>query len=147
MWEPRRLTTVWASTACCKDSFTLPLLYVYNWDNTNIQVCVVGDEVCSVSLTKRKENLETSQNTKHSEVTNYVIKEKLFTSSTTTPWKCWGMEVQVHTFFILALDGGEWLWLSLFNPGENGPYIRYTWGWACLSVGLDNVKKRKTPSI
>jgi hypothetical protein len=26
MWEPRRLTLVWASTACCKDSFSLFIL-------------------------------------------------------------------------------------------------------------------------
>jgi hypothetical protein len=26
MWEPRRLTTLWASTACYRDSFTLPQL-------------------------------------------------------------------------------------------------------------------------
>jgi hypothetical protein len=25
MWEPRRLTTLWASTACYRDSFTLRL--------------------------------------------------------------------------------------------------------------------------
>jgi hypothetical protein len=25
MWEPRRLTTVWASTACYRDSFTFLL--------------------------------------------------------------------------------------------------------------------------
>jgi hypothetical protein len=31
MWEPRRLTTVWASTACYGDSFTLPLpLYFHD---------------------------------------------------------------------------------------------------------------------
>jgi hypothetical protein len=24
MWKPRRLTTLWASTACYRDSFTLP---------------------------------------------------------------------------------------------------------------------------
>jgi hypothetical protein len=28
MWEPRRLTTVWAFTACYRDSFTLPEEYV-----------------------------------------------------------------------------------------------------------------------
>jgi hypothetical protein len=27
MWEPRRLTTLWAFTACYRDSFTLPLPY------------------------------------------------------------------------------------------------------------------------
>jgi hypothetical protein len=26
MWDPRRLTTLWASAACYRDSFTLPYL-------------------------------------------------------------------------------------------------------------------------
>jgi hypothetical protein len=32
MWEPRRLTTLWASTACYRDSFTfyLHIFYFYN---------------------------------------------------------------------------------------------------------------------
>jgi hypothetical protein len=29
MWEPRRLTTLWASTACYRYSFTLPLFYYH----------------------------------------------------------------------------------------------------------------------
>jgi hypothetical protein len=28
MWEPRRLTTLWASTACYRDKFTFYLLYI-----------------------------------------------------------------------------------------------------------------------
>jgi hypothetical protein len=28
MWEPRRLTTLWASTTCYSDSFTFTLLYM-----------------------------------------------------------------------------------------------------------------------
>jgi hypothetical protein len=27
MWEPRRLTTLWTSIACCRDSFTFSLLF------------------------------------------------------------------------------------------------------------------------
>jgi hypothetical protein len=27
MWKPRRLITLWASTACYRDSFTLPYLF------------------------------------------------------------------------------------------------------------------------
>jgi hypothetical protein len=30
MWEPRRLTTLWASTACYRDSFPLPLLRMFS---------------------------------------------------------------------------------------------------------------------
>jgi hypothetical protein len=29
MWEPRRLTIIWASTACYKDNFTSSFLYLY----------------------------------------------------------------------------------------------------------------------
>jgi hypothetical protein len=29
MWEPRRLTTLWASTACYRDSFTFTFIYVW----------------------------------------------------------------------------------------------------------------------
>jgi hypothetical protein len=34
-----------------------------------------------------------------------------------------GVEVQLHTFLTLTLDGGEWLALrpSHFNPGEEAP--------------------------
>jgi hypothetical protein len=30
MWEPRRLTNLWASTACYKDSFTFLPFYLYD---------------------------------------------------------------------------------------------------------------------
>jgi hypothetical protein len=32
MWEPRRLTTLWAFTACYRDSFTLPQAICGNTD-------------------------------------------------------------------------------------------------------------------
>jgi hypothetical protein len=33
MWEPRRLTTLWASTACYRDNFTLPyLIRITKWE-------------------------------------------------------------------------------------------------------------------
>jgi hypothetical protein len=32
MWDPRRLTTLWASMVCSMGSFTyLPYLYIYYW--------------------------------------------------------------------------------------------------------------------
>jgi hypothetical protein len=31
MWEPRRLTTLWASTACCRDNFTFYFLHDVNF--------------------------------------------------------------------------------------------------------------------
>jgi hypothetical protein len=30
MWEPQHLTTLWASTACYRDSFILPYLHPLN---------------------------------------------------------------------------------------------------------------------
>jgi hypothetical protein len=32
MWEARRLTTVWAFTACYGDGFTLPLTFILLWN-------------------------------------------------------------------------------------------------------------------
>jgi hypothetical protein len=29
MWDPRRLTTLWAFTACCRDSFTFTLISIH----------------------------------------------------------------------------------------------------------------------
>jgi hypothetical protein len=34
MWEPRRLTALWASTTRCKDSFTFLCLHVVNCDKS-----------------------------------------------------------------------------------------------------------------
>jgi hypothetical protein len=39
MWEPRRLTTPWALTACYRDSFTLPF-YTTIWASWNSVVGV-----------------------------------------------------------------------------------------------------------
>jgi hypothetical protein len=41
MWEPRRLTTLWAFMACYKDSFTLPFTYMLNlvrWEIRNVRI-------------------------------------------------------------------------------------------------------------
>jgi hypothetical protein len=42
MWEPRRLTTLWAFTACYKDSFTLIALHGRtHWFDDDLQrICV-----------------------------------------------------------------------------------------------------------
>jgi hypothetical protein len=29
MWDPRRLTALWSSTACYRDNFTFNFIYVY----------------------------------------------------------------------------------------------------------------------
>jgi hypothetical protein len=34
MWDPQRLTTLWASTACYRDSFTLPYLTLPSYFDT-----------------------------------------------------------------------------------------------------------------
>jgi hypothetical protein len=38
MWEPRRLTTLWASTACCRDSFTFTYM---PWLSLNATVSLI----------------------------------------------------------------------------------------------------------
>jgi hypothetical protein len=32
MWDPQRLTTLWASTACCGDSFTFTVWLILYYD-------------------------------------------------------------------------------------------------------------------
>jgi hypothetical protein len=56
--------------------------------------------------------------------------------------KTWGVEVQLHAFFISALDGGEW---SASNPGRvtSGKEFLVR-GWVRLKVDMDSVANRKS---
>jgi hypothetical protein len=38
MWEPRRLTTIWALTACYRDSFTLAFIIQVYWEASNLSI-------------------------------------------------------------------------------------------------------------
>jgi hypothetical protein len=56
-----------------------------------------------------------------------------------------GVEVQIHIFLTLALDGGE---LSTprsgcFTPGERAPVTHWIGDWVGPRAGLDEVEKRK----
>jgi hypothetical protein len=56
-----------------------------------------------------------------------------------------GVEVQLHTFLISALDGGEW---SVSHPGRFTPRVKaagthWIGGWVVPRVGLDAVVRRK----
>jgi hypothetical protein len=60
----------------------------------------------------------------------------------------WGMEVWLHAFLTLALDGGEW---SASRPGRFTPWgnasgTHWIGGWVGPKAGLDAVVKRKIPS-
>jgi hypothetical protein len=39
MWKPRRLTTLWASTACYRDSFTFFYVYILASENNDLERC------------------------------------------------------------------------------------------------------------
>jgi hypothetical protein len=57
------------------------------------------------------------------------LNEDVFiTQLSVTPWRCdWGVTVQLHTFLILALNGGEWSasWPGRFTPPPRGESARY----------------------
>jgi hypothetical protein len=57
-----------------------------------------------------------------------------------------GMEVYLHAFLTLALDGDEWSDSrpGRFKPGEITSGARWVGGWVGLRIGLDAVVKRKT---
>jgi hypothetical protein len=55
------------------------------------------------------------------------------------------VEIQLHEFLTLALDGGEW---SASHPGhftyrEKAPDTHWIGGWMGPTAGLDEVLKRK----
>jgi hypothetical protein len=59
-----------------------------------------------------------------------------------------GVEIQLHMFLTLALDGGEW---SASHPGrfiprEGAPGTQWTGGWVGTGDGLGAVVKRKIPN-
>jgi hypothetical protein len=56
-----------------------------------------------------------------------------------------GVDVQVHIFFALALDGGEWSasCSSLFTSRERAPDTRCIGGWVDLRAGLVDMDKWK----
>jgi hypothetical protein len=53
------------------------------------------------------------------------------------------MEVQIHRFLTLALDGSEWsaLCLSHFTPRERAHGTHCIGGWVSLRISLDAVAK------
>jgi hypothetical protein len=48
MWEPRRLTTLWAFTACYRDSFTLYLSIIASSSDVVIRYIIIGKLLDSV---------------------------------------------------------------------------------------------------
>jgi hypothetical protein len=60
------------------------------------------------------------------------------------------VEVYLHSFLTLALDGGEWSASrpGRFTPGEKAPGTRWIGGWVGPRASLDAVaKKKKIPSL
>jgi hypothetical protein len=61
----------------------------------------------------------------------------------------WGVEVDLHAFFISVLDGGEWSASrpGCFTPRERDSGTHWIGGWVGPRAGLDAVVKRKIPSL
>jgi hypothetical protein len=60
----------------------------------------------------------------------------------------WGVEVKVHAFMTLALDGGEWSASrpGRFTPRKRCPGIHWIGSWVGPRAVLYAVVKRKIPS-
>jgi hypothetical protein len=60
----------------------------------------------------------------------------------------WGVEVSLHSFLTLALDGGEWSASrpgpGRFTPMESAPGIHWIGDWVGPRAGQDAVVRRKT---
>jgi hypothetical protein len=61
----------------------------------------------------------------------------------------WVMEVQLHIFLTLTVDGGEWSASrpGRFTPREKPPGIHWVGGWVGPRASFDAVVKRKIPSL
>jgi len=53
------------------------------------------------------------------------------------------MEVKLHTFLTLVLDGGEWSTLrpGSLTPRESATCTQWTGGWVCPRDGVKAVEK------
>ena len=75
----------------------------------------------------------------------FMVNSKI---SLSTPWThTWGVEVELHSFLTLALDGSEWLTSSssCFTPGERTPVpTEQEAGWTPELV-WSFCEKRKIP--
>jgi hypothetical protein len=60
----------------------------------------------------------------------------------------WGVEVYLHAFFILTLDGGECSasQRGRFTPRERASGTHWIEDWVGLKAGLDAVVRKKVPS-
>jgi hypothetical protein len=60
-----------------------------------------------------------------------------------------GVNVYIHIFLTSALVGGEWLVSrpGRFTPGEIAPGTHCIGGWVDPRAGLDDVEKRKFPTL
>jgi hypothetical protein len=56
MWAPRRLTTLWASTACYREALPfLPTVPVYVWVKTSIRIASLRTHIQIRDLSNTKE--------------------------------------------------------------------------------------------
>jgi hypothetical protein len=60
-----------------------------------------------------------------------------------------GMELQLHSFLISAIDGGEWLVSrsGRFISGETAVGTHWIGGWVGPRAGLEAVVKRRIPFL
>jgi hypothetical protein len=71
MWEPRRLTTLWASIACYRESFTLTFYFI----SREIQFSACQEELYSEGHTN---NVCVFKNPQISTISNHDEKQKYF---------------------------------------------------------------------
>jgi hypothetical protein len=88
-WEPRRLTTLWASTASYRDSFTLPLPFTFTMDITWLCYKRLGYLFCVpkriIFLLLNGSELNWIQSYKQATTTKF--------SAPTTPYPCHGVRL------------------------------------------------------
>jgi hypothetical protein len=68
MWKPQRLTTLWASTACCRDSFTFSLIILKFHILVFWVILQCHNPVCIVSAGRTNDEFQRMWKDSHSHI-------------------------------------------------------------------------------
>jgi hypothetical protein len=137
MWEPRRLTTVWAFTACYRYSFFFyPFLRIWSCClATRIGLCSAISNLAMILRQYKQKDIYKETLKLSVRLINQALCHE----------EVWGSGGIAPPFLTSALVGCEWSAARLcrFTPGERAPGTHWIRGCVGPRAGLDAVEKRQ----
>jgi hypothetical protein len=113
MWDPQRLTTLWASMACYRDSFTLPFTTSRYRVIVTTEYPIIPRQICCISFTLITEAQRNSY--KYRYIDNRSLNEVLRASESNEGvwWAIRHVETLIKCFTIVCkerLVNVKWIW-------------------------------------